>query len=306
MNIIQCSLQSNFDQQPLIGTYYQADKPQAMLVMVHGMCEHRLRYHDFQTYLANHEISSLMFDTRGHGQSVQSNDELGFFNDCQGDALINDLDQIINYAYTLVDNQPVILFGHSMGSLIVRTYFKKYGYKVKGLIVAGSPSENPLVDVALTVSKTLQHIHGTMHRSSFMQKMVFGTYAKQFTNTFSDSAWLSRDQEIVKQYDDDPLCGFIFTLNGFDNLFHLLKRTYHDPLDPLVHLNTPILYLAGSKDPVIVNVNKWHQAIDHMRKLGFKQIQAKCYDNARHELLNETNKNNVYEDILQFLKRIIK
>lgn len=305
MNQEQIIIQSHYDQRKLVGSYYHADDPRCILVLVHGMCEHRLRYHHFLTYLSNRNISCLMFDTRGHGESVHDKDELGYFNDTKGDAIISDLDQIINYAHTLANGLPVLLLGHSMGSLIVRTYFKQYGHKVKALIVCGSPSQNPLVPTALALSKALQLLYGEMHRSNLMQKLIFGTYAKEFTGTLSENSWLTRNKEIVKQYDNDPLCGFTFTLNGFDNLFNLLKRTYSDPVNPLVDLNTPILYLCGSKDPVIVSVKKWEEAINHMRSLGFKRIRAKCYDQARHELLNELNKDEVYADIYQFIDDVL-
>lgn len=299
-------LQSNYDQLNLHGTYYQCDQPKAIMVIHHGMCERRIRYAHFCNYLQAHNINSIIFDMRGHGESIVTKKELGFFNDTNGQALLNDLDQIITYAKQLSPNLPLILFGHSMGSLIVRTYAKTHNSNIDALVVCGPPSQNKLVPIALSFAKSLQKIHGEYYRSTFMQNIVFGTYAKQFTATWTTNAWLCTDPEVVKAYDKDPLCGFIFTLNGFINLFTLLKRCYSSKEVNITNNQLPIFFIAGEKDPCIISTKDFNKAVNSFRKYGFSLIKSKLYPNCRHEILNETIKLEVYNDIIQFINDMIK
>ncbi len=141
---------------------------------------------------------------------------------------MEDLHQITMLAKERFPGKPVILFGHSMGSLVVRKYIKKYDHEIDKLIVCGSPSANPLVGAALAMVRAEKAIKGDRHRSMTIQKLAFGSYTKNLSGSLSGNAWLSVDTDNVKNYDKDKMCGFVFTLNGFRNLFLLMKQVY-DP-----------------------------------------------------------------------------
>lgn len=200
-------------------------------------------------------------------------------------------------------NLPYVLFGHSMGSLVVRSYVKKYDYELNALVVCGSPSKNPLLPLARILSYVIARIKGDHYRSSWLQKLVFGSYAKRFSNETSENCWICCDQTVVAQYDEDPKCGFIFTMNGFRSLWNLMRNVY-DPDDWVMrNPNLPILFIAGTNDPCIKDQRKFAQAVDFMKKIGYHSVSAKTYWGLRHEILNEQDQLQVYQDVQSFLKQ---
>ena len=198
-------------------------------------------------------------------------------------------------------NKKVILFGHSMGSMVARKYIKKYDKEIDKLILCGSPSNNPLVDIGLGLAKAIKYVKGENYRSPLLQKMTFGKYNNKFKNSTSPNAWICSNTQTVEDYDNDKLCGFTFTVNGFENLFNLVKSIYNKDDWALNNLTLPILFIAGSDDPVIINKDKWKQSQDFLHSLGYNNIKSKLYDGLRHELLNETNKETIYKDIIDFI-----
>ena len=297
----EVTLVSPYDGLTLHGTVVKPEQPHYVMVIVHGMVEHRRRYDDFTTFLASHGIASVIFDHRGHGESALTKAELGYFNDHDAKGIILDLQMIIDQTKSWFDHLPIILLGHSMGSLIARVYCKQYSRCIDALILTGSPSKNGLVDIALGLTNGLTKLHGDHYRSYFMQRMIFGTYAKAFSKDISTNGWLCSDPQVVYDYDHDPYCNYIFTLDGFTNLFKLLKRTYSSKQLININKDLPTLFLAGAHDPCIVSIEHFNQAIKSWQSFGFNHVQKKIYPNDRHEILNEKDKAVVYSDILKFI-----
>ncbi len=196
-------------------------------------------------------------------------------------------------------NKPVVLFGHSMGSMVVRKYIKKYDDEIDKLIICGSPSRNKYAKVGLNVAKLVEKLKGEKYRSKFIQKLAFGSYSSKKEK--SENSWICYNEEIVDNYDKDELCGFIFTTNGFQNLFGLMIDIYDKNGWKLNNKKLPILFIAGSNDPVIINKEKWIESQEFLKNLGYKNIQNKSYDGMKHEILNEKESNLVYKDILDFI-----
>ena len=257
----------------------------------HGMAEHKERYYNFMEFLTN----------RGYITIINTND-LGFFYDNKAEYIVEDLHQITGYIKEKYPNKKMILFGHSMGSMVVRKYLKKYDKDIDKLIVCGSPSNNPLSKIAVIVSKIVKCFKGERYRSKFIQKIAFGNYNKNLKKIKSTNSWVCANEEAVAKYDKDKLCGFIFTANGFENLFRLMGDIYNSKGWRLDNKEIPIFFIAGSDDPVIMNKEKWLKSQDFLKKLGYVNIVNKLYDNLRHEILNEKNRNEVYEDILKFIE----
>ena len=167
------------------------------------------------------------------------------------------------------------------------------------LIVCGSPSKNPYAKIGLSFAKMIQKIKNDKYRSKFIQNLAFGNYNKSFKKVSSINSWICMSQKTVKEYDEDELCGFIFTANVFQNLFKLMIDIYNEKDWCVNNKTLPILFIAGSDDPVIINTKKWLKSQNFLRKIGYKN---KLYDGLRHEILNEENKEEIYGDILKFIE----
>lgn len=268
----------------------------------HGMAEHKERYLDIMTYLSAAGYVTVIHDHRGHGRSVKSSEDFGFFYDDTGKAIVEDLHQITLGVKNMYSGVPVILFGHSMGSLVVRNYLKKYEADIDKLIVCGSPSRNPLVLAGLILSAIIGKIRGDHFRSGLLYKLSIGGYEKvSKERTGTANGWLCYNEETVEAYEKDELCGFTFTVNGYKNLFNLLKNAY-SPAGWNVHKpDLPILFIAGKYDPVIVSEKAWNEAQAFLKKRGYNNIKGILYDDMSHEILNEKQNKIVYADMLKWI-----
>ena len=225
---------------------------------------------------------------------------LGYFYDNSAEYIVEDLHQITKLMKEQYPNKPLVLFGHSMGSMVVRKYIKKYDDEIDKLIVCGSPSKNKYAKVGLNVAKLVEKLKGEKYRSKFIQKLAFGSYSSKKEK--SENSWICDNEDTVNKYDKDELCGFIFTTNGFQNLFGLMIDIYDKNGWRLNNKNLSILFIAGSNDPVIINKEKWLESQDFLKILGYNNIQNKLYEGMRHEILNEKESNLVYKDILNFIE----
>ena len=157
-------------------------------------------------YLAEQGYASLIHDHRGHGASVCREEDLGYFYGGGAEALVEDAHQLTRCIRARWPGKPVILLGHSMGSLVVRSYVKCYDGDVNMLVVVGSPSKNPAVDLGLLIARTQKRHRGGRYRSKLLETMSFGTFASRFAGEKSRFAWICSDEEVVKAYEESPLC----------------------------------------------------------------------------------------------------
>ena len=186
-----------------------------------------------------------------------------------------------------------------MGTLVARNYIKKYDDDIDKLILCGPPTKNELVDVAIILAK-VACLFGFKKPNKLLNKLSLGNYNKNFDKPHS---WLCSDNKVVEEYDKDPLSGFIFTSNGFLNLFKMLKEVYIKKGYEVNNNKLPILVIAGEDDPVIGDSNKFNHLVKFLKEIGYKKVSSKLYKGMRHELLNEVNKNEVYEDIVKFINK---
>lgn len=295
-------LKSTYDNIPLGVSIRIPEHPIGILQFVHGMAEHRNRYLDLMEFFAQHGYITILHDHRGHGDSVRSPQDYGYFYENGVDAVVADVHQITLYAKKRFSGLPVVLFGHSMGSMVVRCYMRQYDSDIDGLIVCGSPSRNPMAGVGRKFVKFLKMIKGERYRSSLVQKMAFGSFNRNLNNPISENSWICSDESVVLEYDKDSRCGFIFTLNGFEALFGLMMRTYQKNGWVVRNPNIPILFVAGENDPCIVSRDAYAQAVSFMKQQGYKNCDSKLYPGMRHEILNETKKETVWNDLLMWIK----
>ena len=199
---------------------------------------------------------------------------------------------------------PKFLLGHSMGSFLARAFVTKHGRNLTAAIFCGTSGGMEGIPALLTLVDSLKILHGDKYRSKAVNKLAFGAYTKKITDKVSEYDWISRDPEIVSTYEKDPKCNFIFTLNGFENLAKLLWYVSNEKWFSTYPKTLPTYLIAGSADPV-GNYGKGVLSVFNRLSLNGCDVEMKIYENARHELVNETNRREVYNDIADFLLDII-
>ena len=301
------TLQSKYDNLALSCAEYTAEgvtqtNAKGVVQIVHGMCEYKERYEDFIDYLTQNGYIVFAHDHRGHGGSVTANENLGYFGDKKGEAIVDDAALVTDEIRRLYPGLSVTLFGHSMGSLVVRAYIQKYEEKIDKLIVCGSPSKNSLAGFGLMLNGVISAFRGKKYRSRLMANASTGGGDDKFPGE-GKNAWLTRDKTVVEKYNADEKCNFVFSCNGFSNLLHLVKNAYKKKKYPAKHSDLPIFFMAGADDPVIGSEKKWLEAQQFLRDVGYKNVTGKSYPKMRHEILNELGKEEVYADTLAFIEK---
>ena len=297
-------INSKCDNLPLsVAVFEPEGEVKGIVQFAHGMAEHKERYFGFMDYLAEAGYASIINDHRGHGGSVLSNDDLGYFYDETTTYITKDVHQLTEYIKERIPNVPVYLFGHSMGSIVAREYLKNYDKDVDKVVLCGAPGSNPVAGVAKFLIKMQTKKHGNRYRSPLMYNLSVGGYAKAVPNAETECDWLSVNKENVAAYIKDPLCGFKFTLNGYKNLIGLLAAIFDNYGWKLANKNIPIHFIAGSEDPVIGKESQWLASQNFLLKLGYNNVTGKLYKGMRHEILLEDSKEDVYKDVLEFLEK---
>lgn len=294
-------IHSNFDQLPLDVIITSPSHPIGIVQISHGMCEHKERYLDFMNDLNQHGYVCCIHDHRGHGKSILKEEDLGYFYDQGHIGVVEDVHQLTLLMKKRYPNLPLYLFGHSMGSLIVRCLIKKYDKDIDGLIICGSPSYNQGASIGIHLTNFLSKIKGNHYRPQIIQKIGFDALNKKF-NTQLPNSWICSDEKIVNAYNQNPLCHFTFTNNGFFSLFQLMKETYSKENWALQQPSLPIHFIAGNEDPCIINEKEFLNAVQFLRDVGYQNVSSQLFNHMRHEILNEKNKKIVYKHILETLK----
>lgn len=302
MEAKEIKLKSKCDNLPIsVMTFIPEGEIKGIFQIAHGMCEHKERYYNFMEYLTNQGYITIINDHRGHGESVKNKDDLGYFYDDTGDYIVEDLHQVTEYIKEMYPDKEVTLLGHSMGSMVVRKYIKKYDNEIKNLIVCGSPSKNELIDLGLILVEVKKFFQGERHRSNLLQRLALKKNNQKFKDAKSDNSWICSDKRTVEVYDHNDLCGFTFTINGFKNLFKLMKHIYSRKGWSLNNKDLPIFFIAGKDDPIIGNEDKWTKSQEFLKEVGYRNVTGKLYEGLRHEILNEKNNEEIYNDILKFI-----
>lgn len=274
-----------------------------ILQIVHGMAEYIERYEEVARYFAEKGILVTGEDHLGHGKSVTENGTYGFFcNQDPATVVVRDVHRLKKMTQEDYPGIPYVILGHSMGSFILRNYLFRYGKGIQGAIICGTGSQPTAL---IKCSKALATIQGALlsqkHIAKMLDKMAFGNYNKKIADRRTDFDWLCRDEKVVDAYVKDPLCGFTFTVNGFKTLFTLIDRLNKTENLENMPKELPIYFIAGEKDPVGNYGEGVRKAYDSFQKAGMENVSLKLYPEDRHELLNELDKYQVYEDLYPWI-----
>lgn len=286
------------------GSIWEPETKKAILVICHGMAEHIERYHDFASFLANNGYVVIGYDQRGHGQTASTIDNIGYMSDTNNiNILVADLFEVIEFSKKKY-NLPIFLLGHSMGSFISLNYIQHYGNEINGVILSGSTINQGLVlNLGILLSKLIMKIKGRKHKSKFIHNLVIKPYNNVFKPNRTSSDWLSRDENIVDAYVNDEYCGGTFSVSFYHDLFTNFKSIYRRL--SFIPGELPIYLFSGALDPVGglgKNITKLYNLL---KKHNIKDFEFKLYKDGRHEMLNEINKEEVYDDVLIWLDKHI-
>ncbi|WP_019673085.1 alpha/beta fold hydrolase [Psychrobacter lutiphocae] len=287
-------------------TLFEPQQPvKATLLILHGMTEHSGRYADFAQFLAGHGIAIITYDHLGHGRSINNANELGYFGEKHPmQTLLKDAIIMADTLKVQYPDVPHFIMGHSMGSFIVRTLLQVHSSQFSGAILMGSSDYNPLVKLAIPLATALNKLQPRRPNPIFTNivNKIFNSRLKN-NRIKSDRAWLCANPEAIASYEDDPLCGFDFTNNGFWTLFQLmqegLSKNWADTIEP----DFPMLFISGEDDPVGDMGKGIRKLTIRMKKQGFKQIEQLLYPLMRHEPLHEQDNQLVYQDLLHWLQQ---
>lgn len=285
----------------------ETQRPQAIIQIVHGMAEHIDRYDHFARYLVSQGFAVCAEDHIGHGRSVETTEDLGHMPIQDGKSiLVGDVHTLYCMTHSAFPNVPYLLYGHSMGSLIARVYIATYGEELTACVLAGTAHGPKLASrVGESLAHLIASIKGEHFRSKFLDKLGVGSYGKKIPNARTSLDWLSTVDSVVDEYMADELSGQMFTVGGYATLLSLVNEVTTSQWAQAVPKNLPILFIAGDQDPV-GNMGKGvHEAAELLRSAGVVQVSEKIYPGLRHELHNESQRDQVYAYITHWLDGVL-
>ena len=273
----------------------------AVVIIHHGMAEHINRYADYVKHLTDMGYAVFMHDMANHGKSNQKIELLGYFGENDGyKNLVKDLKTVYDLAKKEFPDKKIIMFGHSMGSFIVRCFDCAYPGASDASVYMGTGGSNPAAGMGKAISNLIASIKGSTYKSKMLDKITFGSFNKK-TDKKTSFDWLTRDSAIVQKYIDDDYCGFLFTVKGMNDLVNLNVWANSAECYNTVKKDLPILLVAGADDPVGAYSKGVNEVADKMKASGHTNVTVKLFPGCRHEVLNETNRQEVYEGIDAFL-----
>lgn len=276
----------------------------AVVQIAHGMAEHAARYERFAQRLTGAGFVVFAPDHRGHGRTAGSLEHVGYFADRDGwNRVVGDLVTVTRRAQAEHPGLPVFLYGHSMGSILARAYAIDHGDQLAGLLLSGAGGDPGLLGrVGALIAAAECRIRGRRARSGLLDTLTFGRFNDAFKPTRTAFDWLSRDEAEVDRYIDDPWCGGTFTAGFFADLLHGVAAVNSPAAIRKVPKNLPVYLFSGEKDPVGANTKGVLQAVEQYRSAGVEDVTVRFYPDARHEVLNETNRDEVQDDVVAWLE----
>lgn len=273
--------------------------------LAHGMIDYVGRYEALADYLTGEGYIFAGNHHLGHGRSAAKPEDYGIFAEEGGvELVIEDMHAMNKYLREEFPTLPVIVMGHSMGSFITRLYVEKYPNTVRGAIIHGTAGPNKLLPLGKAISRLLRAVRGARHRSALVNNLAFGSYNSRFPKSEGENAWLTRDIERVAGRSEDKYTSFKFTLSGYIDLFTMIGKCNRGEWFSEYPKELPTLIMSGDADPV-GNYGKGPDYVyKHLLISGCKSVEAKIYEGARHELFNETNRDEVFADIVEWINGI--
>lgn len=279
----------------------------AVMQISHGMLEHIERYEEFAEYMADHGVLVTGNDHIGHGNSVLGEEYRGYFGEEDGNmVLIKDMHALMGIIKDQYPDKPYFILGHSMGSFLTRQFITLYGNEIDGTVISGT-GQQPLgvIKFGMLVTKLIALFKGWNYRSKFVNFLALGGNNNKFKPARTKFDWLTRDDDIVDDYISDSRINFIFTLNGFYNMFNGMLRMNEQEKLEQIPKDLPLTFISGENDPVGRFGKDVIKVFNLYKNLKLSNISMKLYKGDRHEVLNELDREQIFEEILIWFDELI-
>ncbi|MDE6852944.1 MAG: alpha/beta hydrolase [Lachnospiraceae bacterium] len=278
---------------------FEVENPKGYVQIIHGMEEHQERYERLAERLNAAGYTVVSSDMRGHGETAPI---LGYFGERDGwYYLIMDQIRITSYIRQRFQVEKVIIFAHSMGTIIARNLLQSQSKRYEKVILSGYPCANPAAGFGIVLTGMIQKWKGGDYYSKLIQKLAIGTFNRKIQDHKTDVDWISVNEDNVQAFIEDPYCGHGFRIAGFRDLFRLVQNMTKTNRYRNVQEDLPILAIRGAEDPCTGGEQGSTASLLVLQKAGFTRITSICYSGMRHEILNEKENEQVYTDILHFL-----
>ena len=284
-----------------------AEQPKAVVQIAHGLAEHAGRYARLAGALNSAGYAVYANDHRGHGRTVKSAGDLGFFAERDGwRKCVADLWQLNRRIAAIHHSVPIVMLGHSMGSTLAEQFMGDHGDALAGVVLSGANGKpTSLAKIGGVIARAERARMGARGKSKLVQSLTFDAFNKKFAPTRTAFDWLSRDPAEVDKYVADPLCGFSATVQLWLDLLEgwaAASRAAHRNRVPKA---LPLYLIAGGRDPVSGNTRQLEPWMTEYRAAGLVNMTHKFYPEARHELFNETNRDEVTGDLVRWLEQVV-
>ena len=277
-------------------------EPVGVVQLAHGMIDHVGRYKPLADYLTGEGFVLAGNHHLGHGRSVASADEYGFFaRRCGVDLVLSDLYKMNGIIREEFPGKPIVFFGHSMGSFLARLYAARYPDSIDGVIIHGTAGSNPLLPLGRLLTAIVKATHKPHHRSRLVNSLAIGSYDVEFDESEGARAWLSRDRALADEVDE--YVDFMFTASGYSDLFRMLSECNSKRWYKKYPKSMPTLIVSGADDIVGGKDAKGPKEVyKKLSGVGCKNLSIKLYEGARHELFRETNRDEVFYDLTEWIR----
>src|SRR5699024_8028715 len=284
----------------------QVEKPIGIVQIIHGMAEHSGRYEKFAHFLNKKGYIVYADDHRGHGHSLTPEEVFGYIGEDGFQNIVKDEQLISELIKKKYPKLPLFIFAHSFGSFIGQEYIIQNSRKIDGIILSGSAKQNGL-DVKMgRILATIQNIVlDNKKEAKLIDQLSFGAFNKKFKNQQPTSSWLTRDPKVLEQYKKDELSGFVSSINFYYELFHAFKSLYQKNRLEKIEKELPLLIISGDMDPVGKYGAAVHALYEQYIQLDLENVTLKLFEDARHELVNEVNNQDIFSDVNNWLLSVI-
>lgn len=278
--------------------------PRAIVQIAHGIAENVERYNEFMHFLADNGMLAVANDHLGHGKSISCDFDKGFFASSGGwGYVVGDMKKLHDIVSEEYPGVPYIMFGHSMGSFLTRTYIIKHPNAYDAVILSGTGHQGaPLVTAGLVMSNLLVKLKGAHSDGKMLNDVAFGSYLDRIEKARTPYDWLSRDEEIVDKYIADPLCGFVCTASLYRDMMSGIKFITSKNNIAKMDKTKPVYFMSGAEDPVGEYGKGVERAYKAFCDALIEDVTIRLYPGGRHEMLNEINKADVFKDILSWME----
>lgn len=279
-------------------------EPRAVLQLIHGMNEYIDRYSEFASFMAENGFYVVGNDHVGHGESVVSEEVRGFFREKNGNkVLLEDLETLHQMTVAKYPDVPYFILGHSMGSFLCRQFISLHGDKLAGAVIMGTGTTPlPVLKSGMALCSLIGAVKGKTYRSPLVQKIAMGNYLKKFEPVRTPADWLSKNEPNIDAYISNPWCNSMFTVTAYKDMFYSIQNCQSKQTIARIPKELPLLVTSGEDDPVGDFSKGVKLAYQSYVDAGIKDVTLKIYPGDRHEILNELDRDQVYDDILKWFE----